>query len=79
MTLKGNVDSGTWSVEAVTAPAPDGGFLCHINVMHGSSAERFTRTFPHHRVFDSEKDAVLEGLREGMVWIELKLNRAFEV
>lgn len=79
MSLNGHIDSGAWNVEAVTSPAPLGGFCCEVSVSHGPHTERFTHAFAHHRVFENEREAVLEGLREGMLWIELKLGHAFEV
>jgi len=79
MTLNGHIDSDAWSVQAVTSPAPHGGFSCEVSVSHGSQAQRFSHAFAHHRVFESEREAVLEGLREGMVWINLKIQNAFEV
>ncbi|MEM5331015.1 UDP-glucose 4-epimerase [Paraburkholderia sp. JHI2823] len=79
MPLNGHIDSGAWSVEAVTSPAPQGGFCCEVRVMHGSQTQRFSHAFAHHRVFESEREAVLEGLREGMVWIDLKVRHAFEM
>ena len=79
MTLNGHIDSGAWSVQAVTSPGPQGGFRCEVNVSHGSQTQRFTHAFAHHRVFESEREAVLEGLREGMVWIDLKVRHAFEM
>ncbi|SDD15219.1 hypothetical protein [Paraburkholderia lycopersici] len=79
MSLNGHVDSGAWSVEAATSPAPHGGFQCEVTVMHGSQTQRFTHAFKHHRVFESEREAVIEGLREGMLWIDLKVRHAFDV
>ena len=79
MSLTGHIDSGAWSVQAFTSPAPQGGFCCEVNVAHGSQTQRFSHAFAHHCVFETERDAVLEGLREGMVWIDLKIRHAFEV
>ena len=79
MTLKGTVDAGTWIVEAVTSPAPQGGFVCHISIMQGEPEQPFGHAFAHHRTFDTEAAAVLEGLREGMLWIDLKSWHAFHV
>jgi hypothetical protein len=79
MTLKGTVDSGTWTVEAITAPIPDGGFACHVSIRQGTPEQPFTHAFAHHRVFDSEAAAVLDGLREGILWIDLKGRHTFQV
>jgi hypothetical protein len=79
MTLKGSIDSGIWRVQAETAPAPQGGYCCQINVAHGAQEQCFNHAFAHHRIFESEIAAVLEGLREGMVWVDLKSRHAFDV
>jgi hypothetical protein len=79
MTLKGSIDSGIWRVQAETAPAPQGGYTCLITVAHGAQEQRFNHAFAHHRTFESETAAVLEGLREGVVWVDLKSRHAFEV
>ena len=79
MTLKGTVDSGVWRVEAETSPAEQGGFCCLINVEHGSPEQHFNHAFPHHHIFENEVTAVLEGLREGMVWVDLKSRHVFDV
>lgn len=79
MTLNGTISAGTWTVRAETAPAPQGGFACRIEVAHGAEEARFTHAFAHHRTFESETEAVLEGLREGVLWIELKRRHAFDV
>ncbi|WP_321948161.1 UDP-glucose 4-epimerase [Paraburkholderia sp. J10-1] len=79
MSLTGHVDSGAWSVQALTSPDPQGGFRCEVSVTHGPQLQRFSHAFTHHRVFETEREAVLEGLREGMVWIDLKIRHAFEL
>ncbi|TDG06534.1 UDP-glucose 4-epimerase [Paraburkholderia guartelaensis] len=79
MTLKGTVDSGVWHVEAETSQAEQGGFCCLISVAHGSAEQHFHHAFAHHRIFESEVAAVLEGLREGMVWVDLKSRHAFDI
>lgn len=79
MTLKGTVDTDTWSVEATTSPAPEGGFGCQINITERLPEKRLRHAFVHHRTFENEADAVLEGLREGMLWIGLKSRHVFQV
>lgn len=79
MTLRGTVNSGTWIVEAITAPAPQGGFACHISITQGEPEQPFGHAFAHHRTFDTEAAAVLDGLREGMLWLDLKSCHAFHV
>lgn len=64
MSLKGTVEADTWRVEAITLPGLE---------------QRFSHAVVRHRIFGSEAAAVLEGLREGMSWIELKSRHAFQV
>ena len=52
MSLNGHIDSGAWSVEAVTSPAPQGGFQCEVRVAHSAQAQGFSHAFAHHRVFE---------------------------
>ncbi|MBB3258117.1 hypothetical protein F4827_002985 [Paraburkholderia bannensis] len=79
MTLNGHIDTTGWSVDAHTSPASEGGFSCEIVVSHEEAAQHATHTFTHHLTFETERDALLEGLREGMVWVDLKLRHAFEM
>lgn len=80
MTLKGNISEGHWDVVVETTPASGGGYRCTVHVTHERPGhDVFKHTFTHHRTFSSERDAVLEGLREGMTWIELKRTNAFDV
>lgn len=79
MTLNGTISADTWTVVAQTVPAPLGGYGCHIRVSHTPPEVQFTREFTHHSTFESETTAVLEGLREGMLWVELKTRRAFHM
>ena len=79
MTLKGTVNAGTWIVEATTVPAPQGGFVCHISILQSEPEQPFGHAFAHHRIFDTETAAVLDGLREGMLWIDLKSRNIFHV
>jgi hypothetical protein len=79
MTLRGTVDSGTWIVQAVASPGTRGGFTCQISITQSAPEQEFGHAFSHHRTFETETDAVLDGLREGMKWIELKNDRVFQV
>ena len=79
MTLSGNVQEGAWSVNVQTEPVEDGGYRSTIQVRHSSPEGDFERTFIHGKKFSTERDAVLDGLREGMTWIELKMARTFRV
>ncbi|WP_322047352.1 UDP-glucose 4-epimerase [Paraburkholderia sp. J67] len=78
MTLNGHIDATGWRVDARTSPAPAGGFSCEIVVSHDAAPQRATHTFTHHLTFRTERDALLEGLREGMVWVDLRFRHAFE-
>lgn len=79
MALNGTINAGSWSVSVETAPAPLGGFGCQIHVTHTTPGAQFNHAFAHHRTFESETTAMLEGLREGMQWVELKSRHAFEI
>ncbi|WP_233837757.1 hypothetical protein [Paraburkholderia sp. ZP32-5] len=79
MTISANVQQGTWSVDVRTEAAPDGGFRATIHVAQGSPDGDFEHTFHHAKVFVTEREAVLEGLREGMTWIVLKSTKTIAV
>jgi len=79
MGLKGNISEGSWNV-VVETTAASGGYRCTVHVTHElPGREAFRHAFTHHRTFSTEREAVLEGLREGMTWIELKRTNAFDV
>jgi hypothetical protein len=79
MTLSGNVQEGAWSVNVQTEPVEDGGYQSTIQVRHSSPDGDFEHTFRLGKKFSTERDAVLDGLREGMVWIGLKMARTIKV
>jgi hypothetical protein len=78
MTLAGKINEGHWSVSADTAAVP-GGFCCHIRVAHEGPEGLYEHDFQHFKRFSSEREAVLDGLREGMLWIEQKMSGTFSV
>jgi hypothetical protein len=78
MTISGNIAEEHWNVAAETFPAP-GGFGCHIRVSHGGPHSAFEHEFNHSRRFRTEREAILDGLREGMIWIEYKLSKTIDV
>ncbi|MCC8392349.1 hypothetical protein LJ656_07090 [Paraburkholderia sp. MMS20-SJTR3] len=79
MTLSANLQEGTWSVSVRTNEARGGGYQSTIFVKHSSPGGDFEHGFHHATIFASEREAVLEGLREGMTWIALKTNRTIAV
>jgi hypothetical protein len=79
MALSGTINADTWTVGAETVPAPQGGYGCRIRVSHTSPTTQFSRECAHHCTFENEATAVLEGLREGVTWVELKTRHAFHV
>jgi hypothetical protein len=79
MTLSGNVQEAEWSVNVQTEPVEDGGYRSTIQVRHSSPEGDFEHTFQHGNKFSTERDAVLDGLREGMTWIGLKMARTIKV
>lgn len=78
MTLSGKVCDGHWSVSVVTHPT-SGGFHCSIQLTHTTPEDVFTHEFRHDSIFPSEREAVLAGLREGMVWVQLKMSKTLSV
>jgi hypothetical protein len=78
MTLKGQVTGNDWTVFTDTFPA-DGGFGCEIHVGHTGSAGEFKHRFRHAKIFATEREAILDGLREGMVWISLKQSETIHL
>jgi hypothetical protein len=78
MTISGTVSEADWSV-CTEVNETDGGYDCRIRVSHRTPDGVFTHEFKHSRIFSTEREAVLEGLREGMVWIELKQAKTFHV
>jgi len=78
MTLKGQVTSDSWNVTTDTYPV-GGGFSCEIHVGHTGSGEEFKHQFRHSKIFTTEREAVLDGLREGMVWINLKQSQTIHL
>jgi hypothetical protein len=78
MTISGTVSEADWSVSA-EVDETDGGYACRIRVSHRTPDGVFTHEFKHSRIFATEREAVLDGLREGMVWVELKQAKTFHV
>lgn len=79
MAISANAQQGTWSVSVQTEQTQEGGFQATIHVKHASPEGDFERTFHQSQVFAVEREAVLEGLREGMTWIALKTTRTIGV
>lgn len=71
MALTGQVTGDDWTVCTHGIPV-DGGFCCEVHVAHGGAAGEFKHQFLHAKIFATECDSVLDGLREGAVWIGLK-------
>ena len=79
MALTGKIEENEWSVRVKAIPATDGQFGGEIHVSHRTQNGEFTHVFKNHETFPNEREAVLAGLREGAVWIELKRSEAFQV
>lgn len=79
MTLSGKVEGNEWAVTVETSAAKDGGYCCRIHVRHTSPEGLFERDFAHDCTFVTEREALLEGLRKGMTWIELKVSQSIGV
>ncbi|NPT56157.1 UDP-glucose 4-epimerase [Paraburkholderia elongata] len=78
MALSGNVCDNDWSVSVVTHQTA-GGFYCAIQLSHNSPEGVFHHEFTHSSIFPTEREAVLAGLREGMVWVHLKMSKTLSV
>jgi len=74
MTISANVTEAGWVVSVETHEAK-GGFACTVHVNHRTPEGTFSHGFRHGDVFPTEREAVLAGLREGMIWIELKMAK----
>jgi len=74
MTISANVSDAGWLVSVETHEV-EGGFACTVHVNHPRPEGTFAHEFRHNDVFSTEREAVLAGLREGMVWIELKMAK----
>lgn len=78
MAVSGKVCAHDWSVSVEVSPASDG-FVCTIRVGHSDPKGKFEHQFKHFKVFRTEREAVLDGLREGMVWVEHKMAHSFKL
>lgn len=78
MAVSGKVNDHDWSVSVEVVPVP-GGFVPAIHVVHVKPRGKFEHRFKHHKVFRTEREAVLEGLREGMGWIGQKMANIFSI
>jgi len=80
MNLSGRVDDGNanWSVTAATHEA-EGGFISQIKVTARCLGGDFAHEFKDSQIFITERDALLHGLREGVVWIDLEISRTIRV
>jgi len=78
MTLKGQVTGDNWTVDTETFSADDG-FGCEIHVGHTGPGGQFKHRFRHAKFFATEREAVLDGLREGIVWVSLKQSETIHL
>lgn len=78
MTLSRGVCEDNWAVSARTQVTA-GGFDCRIHISHAMPNGTFEHEFKHSGVYPTEREAVLAGLREGMVWVELKMSKTFNI
>jgi hypothetical protein len=78
MTISARVSESGWDVSVETNEVA-GGFACTIHVTHRTPDEIFEHQFLHGEVFATEREAVLSGLREGMLWLELKIAKTIRL
>jgi hypothetical protein len=79
MTLTANAQDREWSVNVSSCAEPVGGYRAVIHVAHNCGSGAFEYEFRHSGTFRTEREALLEGLREGMTWIELKIAGAMHL
>jgi hypothetical protein len=79
MTMQGEIHDGDWEVDVRTQLRDDGRYACRVQVSHRLQDTQFRREFQLADTFANERDAMVEGLREGMIWIELKRCHTFDV
>jgi hypothetical protein len=79
MTLTANAHDREWSVDVSTSAEPVGGYRAMVHVAHNFGSGAFEYEFRHNGTFLTEREALLEGLREGMTWIELKIAGAMHL
>ncbi len=79
MALTGKIEEDEWSVRVEIKPATDGHYRGEIHVSHRTQNGACTHVFSSHKKFPTEREAVLAGLCEGMIWIELKCSNVFHV
>ncbi|SOE94253.1 hypothetical protein SAMN05414139_07068 [Burkholderia sp. D7] len=78
MALTGQVSGDDWTVSTYSIPV-EGGFCCDVHVAHGGAAGEFRHRFRHAKIFATECETVLDGLREGVVWISLKRSETIHL
>jgi hypothetical protein len=78
MTISARVSESGWDVSVETSEVA-GGFASTIHVAHRTPEETFEHQFIHGEVFPTEREAVLSGLREGMLWLELKIAKTIRL
>jgi hypothetical protein len=79
MSIKGQVNCADWTVTCNAEQTPEG-IVCMIGVEHRNvEGGRFGHRFRQEGAFESEREAVLAGLREGMAWINLKADKVISV
>jgi len=80
MNLSGKVtdEKGNWAVAAETHWSASG-ITCEIHMAIHSEEGEFSHEYKGERTFDTEQDAVLYGLREGMTWVDLKMSRSIRM
>jgi hypothetical protein len=79
MPLAANAHDREWSVDASTCAGPAGGYRAMVRVAHNCGNGAFEYEFRLSGTFPTEREALLEGLREGTTWIELKIAGVLHV
>nr|WP_175948319.1 hypothetical protein [Burkholderia pyrrocinia] len=77
MAISGERHETDWFVAIETIAVETGGYRCRVHVLFRSPDSKGGHVFAHHRVFATEREAALEGLRSGITWIEMKKSDTF--
>lgn len=73
MNLSAKVDGGGWTV-AACARESGAEFGCLIGTSIVAPGGSVVREFTHDQIFSTPQEAVLEGLRAGMTWVDLTIS-----
>ncbi|MGG2044498.1 hypothetical protein [Burkholderia gladioli] len=77
MTLSGELHHADWTVAIETVAADASGYRCRTHVKLELPSGVCEHTFTHSTCHPTERDAAIEGLRTGMIWVEMRKANTF--